>query len=339
MQKKRVPAVFAVVSALTFSAFAAAGPFDLLRQPAVNAEPGKEYILTESDGPYLIYVGRFFNQPGRQQANDLIYELRKTYRLNAFLYEHSFVHDINQDFKNIQRSDSPVKLKYLKQDTVKEYAVLVGNFPSMEDKRFKNALAEIKTCRPASITVKTVNPPFVNSFGLLNPILPPENPRGVVDKFIESININRPYTLLRNPKPYTVQIATFSGSKVLMRQDEADKILKGEGLPAANKMTNLEKGERAAVALCQALRKQGIEAYEFHDRYSSIVTVGSFDYYGRQMPDGTVAMDPQIRQIIQTYRGQEIVTGQTMTYKPVIINGAECDMLPKVIEVPRCRRH
>jgi hypothetical protein len=47
-------------------------------------------------------------------------------------------------------------------------------------------------------------------------------------------------------------------------------------------------------------------------------------------------MDPQVQQIIQQYQGQVDVDGKS--YKPVIINKVECDMLPKVIEVPRPRR-
>jgi hypothetical protein len=90
-----------------------------------------------------------------------------------------------------------------------------------------------------------------------------------------------------------------------------------------------------------------------------MVTVGSFNSYGRELPDGTVQYDPQIVAIIQQYQGQPIANQQkssynspmvldgvkvktfsvpTPTYQPVVINGVECDAQPQIIEVPRCRR-
>ena len=39
----------------------------------------------------------------------------------------------------------------------------------------------------------------------------------------------------------------------------------------------LEEAAENAHILTESLRQQGYEAYEFHDRDQSIVTVGSFD--------------------------------------------------------------
>jgi hypothetical protein len=82
------------------------------------------------------------------------------------------------------------------------------------------------------------------------------------------------------------------------------------------------------------LRERGIEAYEFHDRYGSIVTVGSFDQIEHRLPNGTVRYLPAIEQIIRQYQGQ--LSGNS--YNPVIIDGVECDLVPRIIEVPRARR-
>jgi hypothetical protein len=109
-----------------------------------------------------------------------------------------------------------------------------------------------------------------------------------------------------------------------------------EKFPTANtnKKSELELGALAAEKLCKALRNRGVEAYEFHERYGSMVTVGSFDHYSQRLPDGSIDLDPQIKQIIHQYQGQ--LTGKS--YKPVIIDNIECDMQPRVIEVPRVRR-
>ena len=50
------------------------------------------------------------------------------------------------------------------------------------------------------------------------------------------------------------------------------------------------KGQYKAHKMTVALRAKGYEAYEFHDRYASIVTVGSYD-----RPD-----DPRLRAMQQT---------------------------------------
>ena len=50
----------------------------------------------------------------------------------------------------------------------------------------------------------------------------------------------------------------------------------------------LEEAGEAAHKLVEVLRNQGYEAYEFHDRGSSIVTVGSFDSVGTPRADGKI---------------------------------------------------
>ena len=52
-----------------------------------------------------------------------------------------------------------------------------------------------------------------------------------------------------------------------MKLDEIER--QGKNLPS-----KLEEAAVKAHELTMALRKQGVEAYEFHDRYESIVTVG-----------------------------------------------------------------
>jgi hypothetical protein len=53
--------------------------------------------------------------------------------------------------------------------------------------------------------------------------------------------------------------------------------------------------------MCEALRAKGVEAYEFHDHYSSMVTVGSFDSVGQPRADGKIEINPAIHAIITTY--------------------------------------
>ncbi|MDR0327408.1 MAG: hypothetical protein LBI05_03830 [Planctomycetaceae bacterium] len=321
-----------MVTAFALTTAGAQGPKEFFRNlvKPVEADPQKEYLLTEMEGPYLIFAAAFSGPNAKQEAHALVMEFRKTRKWNAFVYEKNFVFDVNQDFNQARNPYSGKTVKYRTANGGTEFAVVIGNFTSIEDKQFEKTLAEVRKWQPASPQGKSSATPCSMAFGLQNPILPPENQRGIVDDFIQSINEKRPYTLLKNPKRYTVQIATFTGRTVFEKSASAlDKISFSK-----TKKTDLEMGEQAAVALCKALREQGVEAYEFHDRYASIVTVGSFNQHSQRLPNGTTAVDPEVQQIIQRYQGQ--VTGNS--YKPVIINHIECDLQPHVIEVPRVRR-
>jgi hypothetical protein len=275
--KRLLTQVIAIVMVMSFasSVIWAQGPVDFFRNigKSVEADPKKEYLLTEMEGPYLIFVAAFSGLNAQQDAHSLVLELRKTRKWNAYVYKKEFVFDVNKDFNQARNPYTGRTARYKNTSGGTEFAVLIGNFPSVDDNQFEKTLADVRKYQPASLKNKGVPTPFSMAFGLSNPMLPPENQRGVVDPFIESINIKRPYTLLRNPRRYTVQIATFTGHTVY--PDHSTLLDKLQ--PNNSKMSKLEMGEQAAVALCKALRERGVEAYEFHDRYASIVTVGSFD--------------------------------------------------------------
>ncbi|MCL2005829.1 MAG: hypothetical protein FWG73_06655 [Planctomycetaceae bacterium] len=287
----------------------------------VEADPSKEYMLSETDGPFLIMAAVFSGPTARQEAHSLVLELRKTHKWNAFVYEKTFVFDANQDF---QKAKNPFTgrsaTQYRNRGGETEFAVLIGNFPSLDDRQFERTLADVRKCQPETLKGRRSPTPFSMAFGLANPMLPPEHQRGVVDAFIESIN-KGPYSLLRNPRHYTVQIATYTGQ---MEYKRASALTNSIPLFNPKKKTELEMAGEAAIALCKALRDRGIEAYEFHDRYASIVTVGSFDQPNH----------PMIQQIIQQYQAR--IDGNSL--KTVVIDGIECDPKPIVIEVPRVKR-
>jgi hypothetical protein len=313
----------AMLTALVFTPVVAQGPLNALRTliKPVEADPQKDYALTEMDGPYLIFAAALSGPNAQQDAHSLVLELRKNHKWNAFVYNKTFVFNASQDFKQARNPYTGRKAVYQNSGSGTEFAVLIGNFSSLDDKQLDKTLAEVRQCQPASLKGKASPTPFSMAFPLANPLLPPEQQRGVVDSFIESLNKQRPYSLLRNPRNYTVQIATFTGEIVYQNSSSVS-----DKFPAANqKVTALEQGEHTAVTLCQALRERGVEAYEFHDNYGSIVTVGSFDQDIRRLPNGAVALDPQVEQTIKQYQGK-------------VINGIGCDPQPRVIEVPRLRR-
>ena len=134
--------------------------------------------------------------------------------------------------------------------------------------------------------------PLGGAIPVPNPLLPPEffNQKGVVDPFIAKLNSDSKYSLLNNKKTYTVRIATFSGDSSMKKSNEAfsDNDLE----------TRLQYAGLRAAALCEALRNQGVEAWEFHDRDCSFVTIGSFDQYGKLQPDYRTELNPRVAEII-----------------------------------------
>jgi hypothetical protein len=87
------------------------------------------------------------------------------------------------------------------------------------------------------------------------------------------------------------------------------------------------------------LRRQGIEAYEFHDRHESIVTVGSFNSVGTPLPDGRTEVHPAIQRIMESF-GPARISGQLngvqqVGLQPRGLEGIPFDVSPIPIEVPR----
>ena len=119
------------------------------------------------------------------------------------------------------------------------------------------------------------------------------------------MNKNVEHSLLENPGKFTIKVATFRGAAT-MDPEEIEKWNKSKRVS-----DRLIQAEINANELTLALRRQGIEAYQFHDRHESIVTVGSFESLGEQLPNGAVNLNPAIRQIITTYSATKTVVPGT----------------------------
>ena len=139
--------------------------------------------------------------------------------------------------------------------------------------------------------------PMRHAFVAPNPLLPPDyfNQRGLDEETI-ALNRDVPYSLLECPGKYTVQVATFKGSCVI-RQADIQDIESGR-----KEMGNqLAVAAERADALVKELRRLGYDAYQYHDRYTSIVTVGNFKSPGEQLPNGQIDFDPRIKGIIEVF--------------------------------------
>lgn len=332
----------------------AAGPLPrLFTLASIDADPNKEYRLTEKNGPWMIMACSFQGDSAEELARELVLEFRKRYKLPAYIYEKEF--DLKSGTPNGKR-----RFRYQQGEQIREVAVLVGDFPAVDDPKAQEILQKIKHFRPQCLEPQGENSkslalaalrnlqqsllsddnqkkqkgPMGHAFLTTNPLLPDEYfaPRGV-DKFILALNEGYEYNLLNCPGKYSVQVAHFSGAMVI-DQREIQAIERGEKAFRSS----LAEAARKAHDLTLALRQKGYEAYEFHDRGASVVTIGSFNTLGTRLPDGRIELDPRIVQIIKTFSADPAppVPGiPTLGYKPKTLVGIPFDIQPVPVEVPK----
>jgi hypothetical protein len=238
----------------------------------------------------------------------------------------------------------------------------VGDFPTVDDPEGQKVLKRIKHTKPKTLEVEaeksrqslaglravqkkfkeSVLPadsdelkrgPMGNAFIISNPHLPNEYfvPKGL-DQFVIDMNKNVPHSLLDCSKPYTVKVATFTGHAILLDQKTVKALESG-----AKPKSWLEEAAVNAHTLTEALRKKGYEAYEFHDRNSSIVTVGSFDSVGTRRQDGKIEINPAAHKVMLTFGAETKVTpGQAPEVgKPKKLANIPFDVQPVLVEVPK----
>jgi hypothetical protein len=333
----------------------ASGPWDkLLTSNRVDADPQKSYSLSEQNGPWMIMVCSFSGEKARDEAKELALEMRKRYKLPAYVYEKKF--DLGKDVqgRGLDEYGNPKKMKYQRGGTeVDEVAVLVGDYPSVDDPEAQEALRKLKYYQPDCLTLKegkstyrtlaglrwiqsAILPegdenkkkgPLGHAFVTTNPILPSDYyvPKGL-DPLVIKANEGVKHSLLDCPGKYTVQVAHFTG-RTIIDQKEIAAVQHGKEMDS-----QLAKAAYGAHKLTEALRMLGYEAYEFHDRYESVVTVGSFDSVGQKRADGVTDLDPRIVATMDRFKAEQKVAG-AITAKAIV--EIPLDPQPMLIHVPK----
>ncbi len=316
--------LFVLVFALGFESPAdAARPLwqKFVPRKQVEADPEAEYTLSKERGPWLVLAASFSGAEAEQQARELILELRRDFGLPAYYYGMTFKMDETNLGRGIDGHGSRIRRRYNRGSQVREHAVLVGEFPSIDDPESRKLLQRIKKITPASLSTKegqttsqslaavrkfhnlvrgktgesAAKGPMSHAFLTRNPMLPKEYfvPQGI-EEDIAKWNEGLDYSLMKCPGRYSVRVATFSGRTSLESQGNSKsesrtrKAKKNEPLVVAGKNAHL---------MVVALREKGWEAYEFHDRHESYVTIGSFDK-GQLHPNGQIVLDNRDARII-----------------------------------------
>lgn len=327
----------------------------------LEADPEKSYPLTDRNGPWTIMAITFSGPYAEDQARELVHELRSKYKLPA--YTHTMTFDHRAEGSNKSPGAAHRKVRY-RLNEMREIAVLVGDFTDVEDRQAQKTLEKLKFAQPDCLDIqkrakegkpdsrtlgamraiqqamladsspKKKRGPMRNAFITTNPLLPDEYfvPKGI-DRLVLEMNEPVKYCLLDCPGKYTVKVATFTG-RVVIDQKQIEEIEK-KGKPFESQLAEAaDKAHRVTMAL----REKGYEAYEFHDRYASIVTIGSFDSVGTPRADGKIEINPQAHAIIETFGAErKIIPGQAAPQlgKPKVEAGVMLDIQPMLVEVPK----
>jgi hypothetical protein len=307
--------------------------------------------LTQRAGPWLIMCASFSGEDGQQQAYRLAKELREKNRLDAYVYSHQFDFSEEVASKGLgwevvdmggDKRLRPKQMRPAGDAQFEEVAVLVGDFPSLDDSKAQRTLAQIKTLQPETIiqydmeeaangstlagarlrawrdfaTSRSHDPndrskgPLKAAFIMPNPLLPDEYFEArKVDYAVLNWNKDQPYSLLNNPGNYSVKIASFGGESTF----ELDEIEQAKAEDAWRKKTRkgrsdskLVEAAKKATVLTAFLRNQNIEAYEFHDRHESYVCIGSFDWIAKTDRNGIKQNNPDVVETIMKYKGSMV---------------------------------
>lgn len=349
-------------------------------QKQVNAGPQG---LSEAAGPWLIMCASFAGEDGMHQARQLADELSSQYKLATYVYRHEF--NIEEQLASKGYRDPlaanggdaavPMKRKLASGGQFDEVAVLIGDFPAVDDGYAQKVLSTVKAYKPRfnvsatdaatdsvgdrvkafrdGLTNEVETPskgagPLRSAFLMPNPLLPDEYfNRNEVDEFVYKMNKGTKYSLLKNSGNYTVKVATFSGGTKMLNDSVSDKLreMKGGSLfRKSKKASDLEAALLKAAVLTKYLRKyEKLEAYEFHDRDSSYVCVGGFDWATRQSGMGTET-NPELAAIIQKFsfgvqeaNSRQLKAKSFPLPKKLTNVGITCSAVPEVIPVPKAQ--
>lgn len=353
-------ALLALSLSITIVGSATAGPPSLLKifGKAKPIEEANSFLLREEDGPWLLLATTFVGDNAKSRAERTAIEIRQKLRLPAFIHKQDF------DFtgSTTERAGGIKRVRYANPHQYEAYAVLVGEYDSVNHGNierdlgrlrkiqldvFRDAeevLAEYNTKSPAS-TVKAIgrhfffkskkdskNGALATAFVTRNPLLPEDYfQQPEVDSFVRQLNEDRVFSLLKADGKFTVIVRTFSACGTIEGASNDGKFKEN--------IERLDKYVLDAERMVKTLREKGVEAYQYHDRTRSVVTVGTFDSLGREIPGGGFEYDPGIRRVVREYSAlNNTNTHNTVGQRGIAANhigGIPYDIQPTPIAIPK----
>lgn len=307
--------------------------------------------LKPENGPWLIFAHSFEGDKAKESAQALAQEIQRDLGLPAFLLEKKFDYSAPVPGSGIREDGSQKVMRYRDAKVVDGYAVLVGEFDSLEHPSVSPMLERVKSYQAKSLmeedaanaggakeqgseeNIKRAKKwlsslskdknagPMKGAFMTRNPLLPIEffqSPE--LEKFVYDMNRQPGYnehSLLDCKGKYTVRVVTFRGDSELLSWGQGGK----EGSGGVEGGSALEQAAERAYIVMKALRAAGYEAYQFHDRDQSIVTVGGFDSLGAADTNNRFIYTQGIRDVIDRFapKGQMADTSEyNLNFGPAV---------------------
>jgi len=326
---QRSSATLVCMSAIAMGAFAKADPPlpAVFKKSATKETASTATELKPEHGPWLIFAASFEGQSAKAQAEALAMDLQRDHGLPAFIMPKKFDYTDLMYGSGIREDGRRKVMQYRDRKVVEGYAVLVGEFDSTDNPSLKSTLETVKTLKPKSMmnpsaeaakqeansvkgfknllrgAVKDKTPgPLETAFMTRNPLLPVDFFQAPdMEKFVYDLNRDpsfNEHSLLDCKGKYTVRVATFRGEDQFVSWGRGNA---GDSQSKENKPSALEIAAEQAYLATKALRVAGYEAYQFHDRNQSIVTVGSFDTLGTTDSKNQFEYARGIRDIVERF--------------------------------------
>lgn len=325
----------------------------------IDATEGRQYRITRQHGPWMIMVVSLTETPVKRResgltpteaADQLVYALRRK-QIPAYTFRLS---DQPGNPRNRFAGNDDSGLRYRhRRDSV---CVLAGNYKSPESSVAQRTLKYIKSLDFDSINLDWKQNgavfystpgqprPFSGAFLTFNPLFTPQEIEAQKrDTLLRDMNAAGDYSIINNPGQYTLVVASLKGTSQTQIGSQTSSI-RGRSTGPFKVSGTLNDAALRAWTVTEMLREgrfsgnqrgRTFEAYCFHDRYKSMVTVGAFD-----SPN-----DPRIAQYAEIFKaklrtgsnGRQFTTGES-----IIVPGDDqqtviFDPVPRLIPVPQLR--
>jgi hypothetical protein len=270
------------------------------------------FPISPAVGPWVVCAAHYAGPDGFELARQVTTILREKHRMQAYIFSHGDEERRKQDaeWDALKQRYPGAQLRRRMYRIEEQYAVLIGGFkdfaaataalprvrhlpmPTLSLKSGRTAYEYLHYTEPTPdkrgmVTKKSAVNPFTQALVVRNPTSPPEaTAKPKWDPFWQKLNEAEDYSLLRNPKKYTLLVKQYAGASSIQTSGSTPAASKssGGGLLGmiglgARQITPLEASAAQAHELAKFLRNPqfGFETYVLHTRTGSLVAVGGFE--------------------------------------------------------------
>jgi hypothetical protein len=278
-----------------------------IASPSQPISPPNPFPIMPEAGAWMICAASYVGPDAPELSRQLCLEVRNKFKMPAYIFNHAdqerqrqreAVEKLRQQYPGVPWRNRTVKYP-------EQCAVLVGGYKSFEEASaalpgvkklplpkldlgsgklaydYQTMLEPADTKDATILKPKAQAPvnPFTTAMVVHNPTVP-QAPRQQVkfDPIWKELNADEEYSLLKNRQHYTLVVKEYTGINVVHQRSLSSSFLKFLGGSGQQPGEALNAAARQAEETAKFLRnpRLGFEAYVFHTRDRSIVTVGGF---------------------------------------------------------------